>query len=106
MSPACPPREVIDTAAGTGGLVHVGVFLAQALSQATGPTLEARPDLHKCAGAGLPGCATCVRLAAPAGAGQQWCKPRIADGACANHASVERYRSLYTSAAKPLSEGA
>lgn len=86
--------EVIDTAAGTGGLVHVCVFLAKAFEQAP-PALGARADLRKCAGAGLAACSTCVRVLSPVGAGQRWAEPQIAGKGCSMHASADRYGHLY-----------
>lgn len=86
--------EVIDTAAGTGGLVHVCVFLAKAFDQ-TPPVLQSRSDLHKCAGGGLAACPTCVRLLSAAGAGQRWAEPQIEGEVCSMHASAARYGHLY-----------
>ncbi|MCY0913230.1 hypothetical protein [Massilia antarctica] len=94
MSAITPPRAVIDIAAGTGGLVHVSVFLAQALDQSV-PTLLPRSDLYKCAGGGLPSCPTCARHLAPIAAGQQWAEPEIDAGACALFADADRYGPLY-----------
>lgn len=94
MSDITPPRAVIDSAAGSGGLVHVSVFLAQAFEQSA-PPLVARPDLHKCAGGGLPSCPTCARHLAPMAAGQQWAEPEFGAGACALFADADRYGQLY-----------
>lgn len=76
ISPTSELAEVIDTATGTGGLVHVCLFLAKAFDQPAMPALEPRADIYKCAGAGLTGCATCTRMLAPTGDGQRWAKPR------------------------------
>lgn len=97
MSALAPPRAVIDTAAGTGGLVHVSVLLAQAFGPVP-PALLPRTDLHKCAGAGLASCSACARQLAPAGPGQQWTSPQVAHGVCSVLADVDRYLGLYTAA--------
>lgn len=102
MSSITPPRAVIDTAAGAGGLVHASVFLAQAFEQVS-PTLLPRPDLHKCPAAGLASCSACARQLAPAGVGQQWTSPQIEHGVCTVLADVDRYIGLY--AAAPSSGG-
>lgn len=102
MSTLAPPRAVIDTAAGAGGLVHVTVFLARAFEQIS-PTLLPRPDLHKCVGAGLASCDACARKLAPTAADQQWTSPQVEHGVCSVLADVDRYLGLY--AAAPSSEG-
>lgn len=95
MSAMAPPRAVIATAAGAGGLVHVSVFLAQAFGQAP-PQLSPRPDLHKCAGGGLASCSGCARKLAPEAVGQQWTSPQVEHGVCSILAEVDRYLGLYT----------
>ena len=111
MSFANPPQEVIDTAAGTGGLIHVGVWIAKAFDQAAArgagtlnadparPVMQARADLHKCIGASLACCAGCVRFVAPAASGQAWVEPSIQGGACSTFASLDKYRHLYAAPA-------
>jgi hypothetical protein len=97
MISIAPPQAVIHAAAGVGGLVHVGVFLAQAFKQSS-PSLSPRPDLHKCAGAGLASCSACARQLAPSGAGQQWTSPQVEHGVCSVLADVDRYIGLYATA--------
>ena len=99
MSSITPPRAVIDTAAISGGLIHVSVFLAQAFIA----PLQARPDLHKCLGAGLASCEVCARHLAPAADNQQWTTPQVEHGVCSVLADVDRYIGLY--AAAPSSGG-
>lgn len=97
MSAPAPPREVIDTVAGNGGLVHVSVFLAHAF-EPLGDTVLPRPDLHKCVGGGLASCDSCARKLAPSGHGQQWTSPQVEHGVCSVLADVDRYIGLYTAA--------
>lgn len=110
-----PTKEVMDISAGTGGLIHVSAFLAQALDQGFGicaPEANAAPvvavpltrglhraDIAKCHGDHLDACDSCMRrLAADAGPEQQWAAPAIKDGACALYANQERYGTLYKQA--------
>lgn len=109
-----PANEVIDVSAGTGGLVHVSAFLAQAFAQVAGVDAPAprvadyrapvvmsgpqRADIAKCHGDRLVACDSCMRrLAGDAGTEQRWTAPAIKDGSCALYASQERYGALYES---------
>jgi hypothetical protein len=84
---------------------HVGVFLAKAFSAIPGAGLQSRPDIHKCAGTNLAGCATCIRKLAPAGAGQQWAEPQISGEVCSMFASIEQYGDLFGASSQGGSNG-
>lgn len=101
MSAVTPPRAVIDTAAGAGGLVQVGDFLGKGFSRDEHPPLHARADLHKCEGGNLPACTRCARRLAPVGVGQCWTLPEIQGDVCTMSADVDQYRSLYGVPASP-----
>ena len=79
------------------GPTHVGVWLALAIhrinERLTAP-ITGHHSIAKCAGAGLPTCAACVRSLAPLCADQQWVRPAINDGDCSSFASIEKYGGL------------
>jgi hypothetical protein len=70
-----------------------------------GSALAARPDIAKCAGAGLPCCALCVRNLEPAGKLQQWAGPIIDGATCTLFASVLDYGHLYGASSAPRKGG-
>lgn len=97
MSPSKPPREVIDAEVDAGGLLHVGVLLAQAFGGEDQPVLHPRAYLMKCDGAPMPACSTCIRKLAPsAGAGQRWTSCDLdSAGRCYYFASIDVYSDCY-----------
>ncbi len=114
MAHQIPPNEVLEAAAGAGGLVHVSLFLNQALAQVAGLDAPApraaapapvdapvvhgprRADIAKCRGAGMACCGVCMRsMAVDAGPEQQWTAPEFRDDACTLFADQQRYGALY-----------